>query len=95
MLVSTVRYLEETYELGTGRGTELSTELGTGLGTGSGGPTPSDLNASARITDANAKLMAATESLLATPEGRAEVAVLGQTMAAVQKEARKEKGTNG
>ena len=41
MLVSTVRQLEETYELGAG----------------SGDPTPPNLNASAEIFDANAKLM--------------------------------------
>jgi len=79
MLVPTVRYLEETYELGTG----------------SGNPTPPDLNASARVTDSNAKLMAATESLLATPEGRAEAAAFGQTMGAIRKEARKTRRTNG
>jgi len=94
-IITKVREIEETYELGTGLGTELGTELGTGLGTRSGDPTPSDFNASAQITDSNARLMAATESLLATSEGRAELAAFGQTMAAVQKEARKERGTNG
>ncbi len=80
MLVSTVREIEETYELGAG----------------SGDPAPLGLNISAAsIADANMKLMAATKILLTTPEGRAKVAAFGRVMGAAKKEAKKKRKTNG
>jgi hypothetical protein len=112
MLVSTVREIEETYELGAGSGdpkamlipdeltekaydrtmTDLAKQAAEQIEKWISGP---NLNASARIADANRKLMAATKSLLTTPEGRAKVAAFGQVMEAAKKEAKKKRKTNG